>query len=50
MDGIQKQIYDALIYMANNVRYGKYGNGSDILDNVDAFLEDLEENVTSIVD
>ena len=44
MDGIQKEIYDGLMYVLNKLESGDYGSG-DSLDDAD-IMDDIEEHIT----
>ena len=53
MDGIQKTVNSGLIYLANKVADGAYGEDDDAFQNDtdrEAFLEDLEDEVVGKMD
>lgn len=53
MDGIQKTVSDGLRYLATKVAEGAYGEDDEAFqdeDIVEAFLEDLSDNVTDKLD
>jgi hypothetical protein len=48
MEGIQKTVHDALVYMTGCVRDGRYGEDDNF--DSESFQEDLDDNVVQVTE